>query len=264
MSNSPQVNSPASNSPISVSAHDLSGLPLEPPLRDPHTWLRFDSANCTLSVANILMALDRSGNGNHHQSPAVGSQQPTLVDNVIGGRQGAKFVRANSQYLFCNALHTAVTAGAGIFVVVKELVVGSGTRVDAYLHGQLVLSPGIRVGEDSGLIVVSGSAGATSSLIQSPGSTYNQPITAIVYCNWGTNARAWVNGVQLLSGSTQAGTMASSWIGAFRNVSGAGTPTLFAEMELCEIFVVDYGRDLYEAEIRQQFRYLNNYYRGIY
>jgi len=233
------------------------------PLENPHTWLRFDSANCTLSGSNILIALDRSGNGNHHQSPAVGSQQPTLVDNVIGGRQGAKFVRANSQYFFCNALHTAVTAGAGIFVVVKELVAGSSSRVDGYFCNQIRDWAGLIGREDSAALGarIGGSLGVTISSLDA---SFSQPATAILYGNWGNNARVWINNRQEASGVTQLGTMTNSWVGAYRGIAGAGAPNFFAEMELCEIFVVDYGRDLYESEIQAQFRYLNNYYRGIY
>lgn len=66
------------------------------------------------------------------------------------------------------------------------------------------------------------------------------------------------------NGVTQTNSMNAAWIGAYNTKISAGNPTYFSEFELCEIFVVDYGRDLTEAEIRQQFRYLNSYYGKVY
>jgi hypothetical protein len=105
-----------------------------------------------------------------------------------------------------------------------------------------------------------GSVGVTNSNINVTflkSSAFYQPYTGIIYGNWGTNAKIIINSQLVVSGSTQLGTIASSFIGRYSGI-------YYSEFELCEIFVVDYGRDLYEAEIRHQFRYLNNYYRGIY
>ena len=215
---------------------------------NPVLWLRADQG---ITIATgVSQWADLSGFGNHFVQ-AMGGNQPTLLSNGgPGGQPAVSFDGATS--VMTAPLLTTNTQNWTMFAVLQ--IIGQA-QANAYLFANgYTTGWGLDIGATNmrGIVEV----GVGSGLFGSCTTSFEE---WCAYDTAGTQS-ARVNGVPITPASNL--TLSAGNTGSTLGATNGGSPSAFAQFNLCELIVYAGAAPLTLADIQQVEQYMANFWGG--